>query len=58
MKLEDVIKKYGTSADYLDIYTGRVYKLPQMSKPDKNGNRRCPVYENGIYIGNCIVSSK
>jgi hypothetical protein len=52
MKLEEIIKMYGTGADYYDMNTGYIYKLPQMSDPDENGLRTVPVNnEDGDTIG-------
>ena len=55
MKLEDIIKMYGVSADYYDMYTGYTYHLPQMSDKDENGEQKVPVSQNGQIIGTCRV---
>lgn len=52
MKLEDIIEMYGKNADYYDVNTGYIYKLPQMSEPDENGLCTVPVNnEDGDAIG-------
>ena len=58
MKLEDVIRQYGTYASYYDMHTGYTYHLDRMSEPDENGNQKVPVSEMGSLIGTCTVNMK
>jgi len=56
MKLEDIIRTYGKSTDYYDMYTGYTYHLPQMGEPDEEGNQKVPVSEDGTIIGTVTVN--
>ena len=56
MKLEQIIRQYGKTADYYDMNTGYTYHIPQMSEPDENGDQTIPVSEDGKLIGTCKVN--
>lgn len=52
MMLEDIVKMYGTKADYLDMNTGNIYKLTGMTYDSDEDVTRVPVFNvNHIYIG-------
>ena len=57
MKLEDIIRMYGTICDYQDPNTGNIYKLSSITKPDNEGNQKVLVYDyNNNLIGQCTVN--
>lgn len=52
MMLEDIVKMYGTKADYLEMQTGNIYKFSGMYYDEDEKVTRVPVFNiNHIYIG-------
>ena len=52
MMLEEIVKMYGTKADYLDMNTGKVFKFSGMYYDEDEKVTRVPVFNiNHLYIG-------
>ena len=57
ISLEDIVKIYGMN-DYLDISTGRVYKLSKVIDAGNNEYKVPVVSFNGVLIGFATMSKE
>lgn len=56
MDIKDIIKMYGTTADYYDHCTGRIYKLSKMSYNAEKNETSIPVNLDGDIIGDIKIA--
>lgn len=58
MDIKNIISMYGTSADYYEMSSGRIFKFTESTYDTNTDKTTIPVTQDNVYIGNIIVDGK
>lgn len=55
MDIKEIAKMYGTSCDYYEMQTGRIFLFTESTYDPEKNNSTIPVSKDSVIIGNIVV---